>query len=163
MRVKGPVLQVDNGNSSAAIKATFSTMPRQDQVELLADLQPSPPRLRWLEPAEAAKVVAALPEDLAPDSRALVEIRLLPPWMRRVRRQTERDAAILAAAPLYADEQSGRAIATKIAEHCQRRPAPRDPRREAIERILTANQGKAPGVTTIRNALAGLTRDSGRK
>src|SRR3954468_16674751 len=136
MRVKVPVLSVDNGNSSAAIKAVFTTMPRQDQVELLADLQPSPPRLRWLEPIAAAKVVAALPDDLDPDSRALIAIRLLPPWMRRGRRQTERDEASLPPAPLYADEPSGRAIATKIAEHCRRLPAPRDPRREAIERIL---------------------------
>src|SRR3954451_17637701 len=103
MRVKVPVLPIDNGNSSAAIKAVFATMPRADQAELLADLQPSAPRLCWLEPAEAAKVVAALPDDLHSDSRALVEIRILPPWMRRVRRQTERDDAILAAAALYTD------------------------------------------------------------
>ena len=96
-------------------------------------------------------------------SRTLIENRLLPPWMRRARRQTERDNAIRDAAPLYAEHLTGRAIAAAIAAHCQRLPPARDPRREAVERILAANRNQPPGVTTVRNALADVTREAGQK
>jgi len=81
----------------------------------------------------------------------------LPPWLHRVRRQTERDDAIPAAAWLYAEERNGRVIAKEIAAHCRRLPPPRDPGRPEIERMLVTNRGKAPAFGTICAALAGLT------
>jgi hypothetical protein len=162
MRAKLPALPIEGNDTSGAIRAAFTTMPREDQAELLAKLQPKTVRLRWLEPQDAAKVIAILP-DLPTEAQALVENRLLPPWMRRIRRQSERDDAIRDTAPLYAEHRTGRAIAEAIAAHCRRLPPSHDPRREAIERILAANCGQAPGFTTVRNALASLTRDPGQK
>lgn len=78
--------------------------------------------------------------------------------MRQARRRAERDDAILAVAPFYAEYRTGRAIAAD----CRRLPPPRDPRREAIKRILAANKGREPGVTTVRTALAGMARDLAR-
>src|SRR6476646_8173786 len=86
-------LVIDDADTSAAIRAAFTTMPREHQAELLATLQPMAVRLRWLEPKDAARVIAILPE-LAGEAQSLVEARLLPPWMRRARRHTERDNAI---------------------------------------------------------------------
>ena len=120
-----------------------------------------PSRVRWLDPPVAARLIEAL-ESWDPASRALIENRLVPPWMRRARRQTERDNAIRDAAPLYVEHLTGRAIAAPIVAHCQRLPPARDPRREAVERILAANRNQPPGVTTVRNALADVTRDPGQ-
>ena len=155
-------LVIDDGDTSAAIVSLLETMPREDQAELLAKLQPQAVRLRWLEPQDATHVIAILPT-LSGEAQALVESRLLPPWMRRARRHTERDNAIREAAALYTEHLTGRGIAQAITAHCRRLPPPRDPRRQAIERILAANRGKAPGFTTIRNALADVTRDPGQK
>jgi hypothetical protein len=83
--------------------------------------------------------------------------------MRQRRRQAERDDAIREAAALYTDARTGRGIAHAITAHCRRLPPPRDPLRPAIERILAANRDRAPGFTTIRNALADLRRDPGQK
>ena len=162
MPVKSMILPIDGNDTSGAIRVAFASMPAADQALLIEALQPKAPRLRWLEPPAAARVVAIL-DDLDPASRDLVETRLLPLWIRRARRQTARDDAIRAAARFYAEHLTCRGIAQAIAAHCRRLPPPGDPRREAIERILTTNRGKPLGVTTIRNALAGLTRDPGQK
>ena len=106
-RVKLPALPVEGTDTSAAIVSLLGTMPREHQAELLATLQPQAVRLRWLEPQDAAQVIAILPE-LAGEAQSLVENRLLPPWMRRARRHTERDNAIRAAAALYTEHRTGR-------------------------------------------------------
>src|SRR4051794_2092691 len=132
-RVKLPDLPIEGADTGAAIRVAFTTMPAADQAELLATLQPKARRLRWLEPPATARGVAILDElDRAPRDRA--ETRLLPPWQRR-QRQTERDDAIRAAAPLYAEHSTGRAIAKEIAAPCRRLPPIHDPRRPAVERI----------------------------
>ena len=95
-------LVIDDNDTSAAIRAAFTTMPREDQAELLATLQPQAVRLRWLEPQDATHVVAILPK-LGGEAQSLVEARLLPPWMRQARRHTERDNAIREAAALYTE------------------------------------------------------------
>jgi hypothetical protein len=100
-------LLVADNDTSAAIVSSFATMSREDQAALLETLRSPPPWMWWLDLPAAEKVVAILPE-LDPASRDLIENRLLPPWLHRVRRQTERDDAIPAAAWLYAEERTGR-------------------------------------------------------
>jgi len=85
MRVRLTALPIEGNDKSGAIKAVFATIPREDQLELIAMLQPKAVRLPWLEPPDAAKVVGIL-DDLDPAARDLVENRLLPPWMHRTRR-----------------------------------------------------------------------------
>jgi hypothetical protein len=162
VHVKLHALPIEGNDTASAIRVAFTTMPREDQAELLATLHPKLVRLRWLEPSDAARVIEILPK-LGGEAQALVENRLLAPWMRRARRQSERDDAIRAAAVLYTEARTGRAIAQAITAHCRRLPPLCDPRREAIEKVLSANRGKAPGFTTIRNALAGLVHDPGQK
>src|SRR3954467_4995310 len=100
-------LVIDDGDTSAAIVSLLGTMPAPDQATLLSRLRPKTPRLRWLEPQAAARVVAALEDlELDPESRVLIENRLVPLWMRRARRQTERDEAIRGAAPLYPEHST---------------------------------------------------------
>ena len=56
----GRRLVIDDGDTSAAIVSLLGTMPREDQAELMATLQPKAVRLRWLEPPDAARVIAIL-------------------------------------------------------------------------------------------------------
>jgi hypothetical protein len=60
MRVRLTALPIEGNDKSGAIKAVFATIPREDQLELIATLQPKAVRLPWLEPSDAAKVVGIL-------------------------------------------------------------------------------------------------------
>src|ERR1700723_1459391 len=48
---------------------------------------------RWLDPSDAARLIAVLPQ-LGAEGQALVERRCVAPWQRRLSRLAERDAAI---------------------------------------------------------------------
>ena len=53
-------LVIDDGDTSSAILALLSTMPRAGQAELLVTLQVRPSRVRWLDPPVAARLIEAI-------------------------------------------------------------------------------------------------------
>lgn len=77
-RVKLPALPVEGTDTSAAIVTLLGTMPREHQVALIETLQPKAVLLRWLEPPDAARLFEVI-EGWDPDSRGLIENRLVPP------------------------------------------------------------------------------------
>jgi hypothetical protein len=100
--------------------------------------------------------------------------RISEPWRRRARRLEERDAQIRAYALAYHPLLSGRAMASAIAVELQRYrasgwrfekdlPAPPDPRRGLLWRILHLNGGKSLSPGSVRNALAGVVVVAGQK
>ena len=50
MMRESSALPIESKDTAGAYRAAFTTMPREDQAELLATLQPQAVRLRWLEP-----------------------------------------------------------------------------------------------------------------
>src|SRR5208282_5637496 len=111
-----------------------------------------------------ARILAALEEG----DRAWFLDRISEPWRRRARRLEERDARIREYALAYHPLLSGPAMASAIAMAINRYrasgwrferdlPAPADPRRGLMWRILHLADGRALSPGTVRNALAGVT------
>jgi|ERR1051325_7355019 hypothetical protein len=118
------------------------------------------PRLhRWASVAGARRLLEL---DLPAEDQHLVEIRLIPPWMRGERRLDTRDAAIRELALCYVDPAptSCRGLAWMIYYDCRRPQPPGDPRRPWIKTVLENNRGKAPGYETIRDVIGGKPRRS---
>ena len=100
---------------------------------------------------------------LPADALERLQVYTSPSYIRRARRR-ERDATIRELATHYTVYSSGRAMASRIARdlglYCQAggldRPAPTDPRRALLHRVLELSGGHAIGWRVIFAALAGL-------
>jgi hypothetical protein len=99
--------------------------------------------------------------------RAWLVDRLSEPWQRRARRLAERDMRIREFALAYHPLMTGRGMAAAIAVELDRYralgwrfekdlPAPPDPQRGLLRRILHLNNGKSPSPGAVRAALAGV-------
>src|SRR5207248_10578784 len=91
-----------NDNDAAAAIAFIRGLAPPVQARVRDALAPAPRLHRWVSVATAQQLIELLP-DLPPEDQRLVEVRLLPPWMRQERRLERRDAAIRALAGLYLD------------------------------------------------------------
>jgi hypothetical protein len=122
-----------------------------------------------------ARILARLDED----DRVWLEDRLAEPWRRRARRLEERDRLIRDYSLAYHPLLSGHAMAATIAVTIDRHrepwrrferdlPAPADPRRGLLWRILHLNNGRSLSAERVRFVLAGVviaagSRKSGKK
>lgn len=104
----------------------------------------------------------------AESEREWLEDRLAAPWQRRARRIEKRDARIREYALAFHPLLSGRAMASAIAVAIDRYrasgwrferdlPAPADPRRGLLWRILHLNNGRSLSPGAVRAALAGVS------
>lgn len=116
------------------------------------------------ERARVARIFGQIGDD---EDRAWLADRLAEPSVRRARRLAERDARIREFAVSYHPLLSGRGMATAVAVELERyarggfrferdRPAPADPRRGLLWRILHLNDGRNLSAARVRAALAGV-------
>jgi hypothetical protein len=117
-----------------------------------------------------ARILAALEED----DRRWLRDRLDERWRRRARRLEERDQLIRDYALAYHPLLSGHAMASAIAVAIDRYrepwrrferdlPAPADPRRGLLWRILHLNNGRSLSSERVRFVLAGIVVAGGLK
>jgi hypothetical protein len=121
--------------------------------------------------ARVARIVAQIGDEA---DRAWLVDRLAEPWQRRARRLAERDARIRDYALAYHPLLSGHAMAAAIAVAIDRYgasgwkrerdlPAPADPRRGLLWRILHLNGGRGLSAERVRFVLAGCVVVSANK
>jgi hypothetical protein len=118
----------------------------------------------------AARLVENLPFEVA---ERLARTHFSPSALRR-RRLDERDAALRELAiGMMAKASTGESLARTIARELHRyassawrfereRPAPVDPPRALLYRILHLGSGHCPGQATVHRALAGLSQNQPR-
>jgi hypothetical protein len=130
--------------------------------------------VRVVNDLDAGRLERVLAQIEDPEDREWLAQEVLPPWRARQRRLARRDELVRALAVLQLADNlvSGRQMAAALARALARyaaagwrferdRPAPADPRRALLWRILATNQGKAMSKGAVRRALAGS--QSGRR
>jgi hypothetical protein len=107
------------------------------------------------------QILSGLPSG---DADWVLERFCMPQSIRRALRSIRRDAAVRELARSYVGLASGRAMAKRIHQDLRLRRSLRQlstEHRQALDRIVTLSRCRIPGITTLRNILAGL--DAGQK